>query len=168
MSLSIKTCRICARDRDEMSAGARQEIYIEGTDLIHLKERPFAHLLEGAYLAGLLLAGEVDLAVAALSDLSDDVELIDAELRAALAEDDALAPAVRLELFVVLGGRERAGGGIGVELGAAVLARADVAQELEVVIEEVCGGARCQRRRRRARGTGQGTAHRAGRRSPCA
>jgi hypothetical protein len=75
-------------------------------DLVHLGERPLSHLFERAHLVGIRLAGEVDGAVTTLADLSDDAELLDAELGAALAEDDAFAAIVRLELAAVVGTRD--------------------------------------------------------------
>ena len=107
------------------------------THLVHLEQRALLHLLERAHLARVGLAGEVDLAVAALADLGDDLELVDLELEAALAEEGALAPAVGLELLGVLGLGEPALLGVLVETGAALLAVRDVAEEVEVVVEEV-------------------------------
>ena len=72
-------------------------------DLVHLRERALAHLFERAHLVRIGFTGEVDRAVPALTDLRDDAELVDAELGTALAEKDALAAVVRLELAGVVG-----------------------------------------------------------------
>jgi hypothetical protein len=87
-----------------------------------------------------LLARQEDLAVATLADLSDDVELLDLQLRASLAEQNALAAAVRLELFRVLGGGQRAGRRISIELRPSLFTSADVTKELKVVVQKVCEG----------------------------
>jgi hypothetical protein len=74
-------------------------------DLVHLGERPLSHLFERANLVGIRLAGEVDGSVTALADLRDDAELLDSKLGTALAEDDAFAAIVRLELATIVGAR---------------------------------------------------------------
>ena len=86
------------------------------------------------------LAREVDLAIPALADLRDDLELVDLELDAALAEEGALAAAVALPLLGVLLLREVPLRGVLVEAGTAVLAGSDVTEEVEVVVEEIWKG----------------------------
>ena len=122
-----------------MRTTSRKERY---THLVHLEQRPLLHLLERTHLAGVGLAREVDLTIPALSDLRDDLELVDLELDAALAEESALSATIGLELLCILLLSEVALGRVLVEAGAAVLAVGDVAEEVEVVIEEVwrCGG----------------------------
>ncbi len=63
-------------------------------DLVHLRECAFTHLLERAYLVRIGFASEVDGTVAALTDLSDDPELVDTELGSPLAKEDTLATIV--------------------------------------------------------------------------
>lgn len=64
------------------------------TDLVHLGQRALAHLLECADLARVPFSCQVDLAVATLTDLDDDVEGIDAELRSPFAQEDTLTSTV--------------------------------------------------------------------------
>jgi hypothetical protein len=45
------------------------------TNLVHLKQCALAHLLQRTDLPGFLFSSEVDLSIASLPDLSDDVEL---------------------------------------------------------------------------------------------
>lgn len=70
-------------------------------DLVHLGKSTLAHLLESAHLIGVRLAGEIHRAVATLADLSDDAELINAELCTAFAEKYSLTSIVALKLFGV-------------------------------------------------------------------
>lgn len=106
------------------------------SNLIHLEQRGLHHLLQRADFACLAFTSEVDLAVAALPDLGDDVELIDVELGASAAEDDALATAVGFEFFGILGGGDASSGGVFVEPGSAIFARCEVAEGLEVIVQE--------------------------------
>lgn len=63
----------------------------------------------------LLVPRKVDLPVPSLPDLSKDVELVELELRPALAEDDSFTTFVRGPFRVGLGGGEGARGDGGLE-----------------------------------------------------
>ena len=110
---------------------------IKSTHLVHLEQRPLAHLLECTHLPCIRLACKEDLAIASLPDLRDDLKLIDLELDAAFAEERTLPAAVRLPLLRVLGLGEVPLGGVLVEACSAILAGGDVTQQVEVVIEEI-------------------------------
>ena len=66
----------------------------EQTYLVHLEKRPFLHLLKSAHLMSIGLASEVDLSISTLADLRNDLELINLELDATLAEKSTLAATV--------------------------------------------------------------------------
>lgn len=102
-------------------------------------QRALSHLLECAHFARITLAREVDLAVAALTDLGDDVELVYAQLGTSFTQNDAFAAAVRSELALELGvrGCELAGGEISIKSSAPFFARRVIAKKIEVVIKKV-------------------------------
>ena len=64
---------------------------------------PFLHFLQGTDFAGLNLACEEDFTVAALTDLCNNVELVNLELSAPTAKDNSLATTIRLELRGIFG-----------------------------------------------------------------
>jgi hypothetical protein len=66
--------------------------------LVHLEECPLPHLLESTYFARVLFTSQEYLTITTLTDLCDDVELIDFELCAATAENNSLSSGIRLEL----------------------------------------------------------------------
>jgi hypothetical protein len=88
--------------KESESVGPAIQVRSNASHLIHLGQRPFPHLLQRAYFACLLLSGQIDFSVPALTDLCDNVELLDLELRAAFSQDDSFAPAVRLVLLCIL------------------------------------------------------------------
>lgn len=155
MSRSVRTCRICGA-RGAGRIGQHAPRTRARTHLVHLEKRLLLHLLERHDLVALLVTGEVYLAVAALADLGEDVELVELQLRAALAEQDALAALVRAPLGVgLLDGkltcRDRLAEG-----RQAALARVEIREQVKVVVVEVWAGARVSWRR--ALG-GPGTKH---------
>lgn len=77
------------------------------TYLVHLEKRFLLHLLEGDDLVTLLVASKVDFSVASLTDLGEDVELVELELGTTLAEEDALSALVRVPFDVGLLLRQR-------------------------------------------------------------
>ena len=83
------------------------------------------------------LASEIDLSISTLADLRNDLELINLELDATLAEKGTLAATVRLELLGILGLGEVALRSVFVEACTAIFTGGDVAEEIEVVVEEV-------------------------------
>lgn len=88
------------REENRVSAGTgrasgRAEAPIHKTHLIHLQQSPLSHLLQRDDPARLLMPREVHLAVSALPNLGDNVELVQLEFGAALAKEDPLATAVR-------------------------------------------------------------------------
>jgi hypothetical protein len=102
--------------------------------LVHFCQSTLAELFERAHFSGFLLSCEVHFTVASLTDLSDDVELVDFELGAAFAQDDTLTTAIRLELFGIFCARQRSSFGIGIELSSSILASSNISQQLEVVV----------------------------------
>lgn len=71
-------------------------------DLVHLGQSALSHLLKSAYFVGIDLSGEVNRSITSLSDLCDDSELVDLELRTALSQQDSLSATVGAILFSVL------------------------------------------------------------------
>ena len=71
-------------------------------DLVHLGQSALSHLLKSAYFVGIDLSGEVNRSITSLSDLCDDSELVDLELRTALSQQDSLSATVGAILFGVL------------------------------------------------------------------
>ena len=110
---------------------------IGSTYLVHLEQCPLAHLLERTDLPRIRLACEKDLAIASLADLSNDLELVDLELDAALAKEGAFTTAVGLEFLRVFRLGELPLRGVFVEARTPLLAGSDVPKEIEVVIEEI-------------------------------
>jgi hypothetical protein len=107
------------------------------TYLIHLEQCPFTHFLQSAYFASLLLPCQIHLTVSALSDLSYDVELLHPQFCTPSPQKYTLASTIRLELFIEVRWGEVARSRIFIECGPTLLARTDVAQELEIVIKEI-------------------------------
>lgn len=112
---------------------------IGAAHLVHLEQRPLAHLLERAHLPRIRLACEEHLSIPALSDLRDDLELVDLGLDAPLAEDGAFPAAIGLELLRVLGLRELPLRSVLVKARSPLLPCSDVPEEVEVVVQEVWG-----------------------------
>lgn len=109
-------------------------------NLVQLEEQLLAHDLERADLARILLLGQIDLAIATLSDLGQDLEVGVAEANATLAQIGplpacVLVPQLFVLLFVGLGRR----GDFSLESVEALLAVADIGQKIEVVVQEVYG-----------------------------
>ena len=75
------------------------------TNLVHLEQCTLAHLLQRTDLSGFLFSGEVDLSVASLPDLSDDVELFYPQLGSSTSQQHAFTSTVRLEFLGVLARR---------------------------------------------------------------
>jgi hypothetical protein len=84
-----------------------------------------------------LFPGEVNLSIATLPDLSDNVKLIDLKLRSPLSKQYPLPTTVRFELLVILAGGEIPCGSILVEIGPPLLPCGDIPQGLEIVIKEI-------------------------------
>jgi hypothetical protein len=78
------------QDVSDLSGDERQTRLEEGggrgTDLVHLEQRPLPQLLERNDLVTLLVPRQIYLAVASLSDLREDMELVELEFRPPLAE----------------------------------------------------------------------------------
>jgi hypothetical protein len=116
-------------------------------NLVQLEQQLLAHDLQGADFLGILLLGQVDLAVASLANLRQDLEVALPQPRASLAEVGSLTAKVLSQGIVVLGfWRVRRRGVLRLELGQAVLAGMHVGEEVVVVVEEVWR--QCQRRTR--------------------
>lgn len=64
------------------------------THLVHLVQRAFPHLLQSTDLATVLFPSEVNLSITALSNLSNDMKLVDLELGSPLSEENTLSPTV--------------------------------------------------------------------------
>lgn len=112
------------------------------TNLVHLEQSLLSHLFQRTNLSGLLFARQVHLAISTLPNLSDDVELINLQLCSSPPQKDSLAPAVRLELLGIFRRGEAPRGGVRVEISPPLFTRADISQELEIVVQEIwcrCG-----------------------------
>ena len=72
-----------------------------------------------------------------MSNLRDDLELIDFELDSTLAEERAFTTTVRFEFLSILGLGKVPLRSVLVEPGPTLLACGDVTEEVEVIVEEV-------------------------------
>ena len=110
------------------------------SDFIQLEQQFLAHDLERTNFSRILLLGQVHLSITTLANLSEDLEITMAQASSPFAEVGAFAA----EVFVQGGAVFflRGGGGFwiaGFEGGGAGLALMNVAEEVEVVVQEVCG-----------------------------
>lgn len=107
-------------------------------DLIQFEQQLLAHHLQRAHLARVLLLCQIHLSIATLADLRQDLEVVLAQTGPTLAQMRPFAAQVfeqrGLVFFGGCGGRIGIGG---LELVVAGLAVVDVAEEVEVVVEEV-------------------------------
>jgi hypothetical protein len=72
-------------------------------DFVHFCKCTLSHFLQGAHFPGINLSSEIDGSVASLTDLCDDSELLDAELRSSLSEQDSFSTIVRLDFTSIFG-----------------------------------------------------------------
>lgn len=105
--------------------------------LVHFMQGTFPHLLQRADFAGLLLSSQEHFAITTLSNLRDNMELIDFELCPTPAQEDSFAPTVGLELFGIFRRLKLTGGGIFVKIYASFLAICEVSKGLKVVVEKI-------------------------------
>lgn len=66
------------------------------------------------------------------------MELVDLELRPSLSEQNSLPSTIRFEFLVVFARRKASGSGILVKRSSALLPGRNIAQGLEIVVQEVC------------------------------
>lgn len=109
------------------------------TDFVQLEEQLFAHDLEGADFSRVLLLGQKHLAVTSLADLRQDLEVTMSETNSSLSKVCALStsvlgPHLSMGLLVGIGRR----GELVLEGIQSVLSRADIGEEVEVVVQEIC------------------------------
>lgn len=97
------------------------------SNLVQLEQQLFAHDLEGAHLARVFLLCEEDLAIAALANLGQNLEVALLQSDATLAKVGSLSTGIlgpQLSVaFLVSGGRCR---DVGLEGGQPLLSRADI------------------------------------------
>lgn len=131
---------------EPLALGSCQDVSF-GQDVAHLvqlEQQLLAHDLQGAHLLRVLLLGQEHLTVTTLPDLCQDLEVALSESHTPLAQvcplaTGVLAPHLLIGLLIGLG-RFRVFGAEGVE---AALAVASIAQEIKVVVEEVCAEESC-------------------------
>lgn len=105
--------------------------------LIHFEKSSLAHLLESTDFTGFLLPGKEDFTISTLTDLSDNMELIDLELRPSFSEDYSFAATVRFEFFDIFIAFECARSRIIIKSGSSILSCGNISQELKVIIKKV-------------------------------
>lgn len=108
-------------------------------NLVQLEQKLLAHHLQSAHFSRILLLRQKDLAVAALSNLCEDLEVSLPQPSPPLAEISSLSSKILIERLIVfvLRGSGRCGV-LSLELGEAVLARVHVGEQIVVIVEEVC------------------------------
>lgn len=107
-------------------------------DLIQFEEQLLAHDLQSAYLTRVLLLRKVYLSVSTLSDLGQDLEVALTQSGAAFTQVCTLATEIPIQRRLIFFDRGRGRGRIGgLELGLAVLAVVDIAEQVKVIIEEI-------------------------------
>jgi hypothetical protein len=105
------------------------------SNFVQLEQQLLAHDFQGTHFSRILLLGQEDLAVAALANLGEYLEVSLTQSSSPLAEIGSLASEVIVEGFIVLilgGGRGRRV--LGFELIETVLAGVHVGKEIVVVI----------------------------------
>jgi hypothetical protein len=109
------------------------------SNFIQFEEQLLAHNLQRTNFSGILLLGKEDLSISTLSNLRKDLEITLPETNPTLSEIGSLSANVLLpDRIVCFLGRGRRGREFSFEVLEAVLASADVRQEIEIVIKEVC------------------------------
>lgn len=71
-------------------------------DLVQLEKQFLAHNLQCADLARVLLLGQIDLSIASLTDLSEDLEVALPQARPSLAQIGALTTEILCKGIIVL------------------------------------------------------------------
>jgi len=108
-------------------------------NLIQLEEEFLAHNLQCAYFSRILLLGEENLSVTTLADLSKNLEVSLTKTNTTLSQVGTLSPNILLPKWVIcFFGCRRGVGVFGFEVRKAGLTVADVGEEIEIVIKEVC------------------------------
>jgi hypothetical protein len=107
-------------------------------DLIELEEHPLAHDLQRTHLLGVLFLREVHLSVPALSDLGQDLKVTVTKPSSTLSEvgsfaTEVLVQSCSVDLGRCVGGRRV----LFMKLMESVLTCVDVAQKIEIMIQEV-------------------------------
>lgn len=108
-------------------------------DLIHLEQQLLTHNLQGADLLGVALLREVNLSIASLSNLSENLEVSIPKTGPPFPEVGSfLSQILFVSCFVldIFGCRGFAN--IVMEICRASLAVVDVTKKIKVVVEEVC------------------------------
>lgn len=76
------------------------------TNLVHLEQSTLAHLLQRTNFSGLLFTSKVDLSITSLSNLCDDMELLDPQLSPSTPQQHTFTSTIRLEFPGMLGRRQ--------------------------------------------------------------
>ena len=107
-------------------------------NLIQLEQQLLAHDLQRAHLSRVLLLGQVDLAVSTLTDLCENLEIAMSQLCSPLSQIGPLASEIlgHERVVFVFGCLWRLGHAR-LELLCAALTLVHVAEEVEIVVEEV-------------------------------
>jgi len=108
------------------------------SDLVQLEEQLLAHHLQSTDFPGILLLRQENLSISTLSNLCEDLEVTLPKTNPTLSEIGALSTTYFDQTgYKFLVGCRRFGE-FGFEVIETVLASADVGQEIEVVIQEIC------------------------------
>ena len=122
-----------------VALGRRQDVTLGENvpDFVELEEQLLAHDLQRAHLSRVLLLRKIHLAIAALADLGQDLEVVLAKSGPPLPQLCALASEpLGLGAFVL---GSRCGDGVAVmELPRTGFALGDVVEKVKVVVKKVC------------------------------
>lgn len=109
------------------------------SDLVELEQQLLAHDLQRADFPSILLLRQENLPVPTLSDLGENLEITLAQTNTTLPEIGTLSTSIfRPDWVVVFFGSGRWFWELGTELVESILSSTNVAEEVEVVVEEVC------------------------------
>lgn len=108
------------------------------SDLVQLEEQLLAHNLQRAHFSCIFLRCKVDLSVAALSDLSKDLEVTMLQSSTAFSEVGSLSAQVFVSCgFIFFCRRRWRWWKLGVECSLTALAVRNVTKKVKVMIKEV-------------------------------
>jgi hypothetical protein len=105
--------------------------------LVHFEQSPLPHLLQSTNLTRLLLPREENFPIPSLANLSDNMELINLELRPSFPQDYSLATTIRFEFFGIVLSLDTTRSRILIKSSPSILSCRNVAQQLEIIIQEV-------------------------------
>lgn len=109
------------------------------SNLVKFEEKLLTHYLQCADFASVLLGCKVDLSIAPLAHLGKNLEVAVAQPCAALSQICSLSAQVFMTCYFILFHRSfRGSGKLGIEQSFAALAMVDIAEEVEIMVKEVC------------------------------